>query len=170
MPSELKNKQSGYTLIELVVVLLLTGILIAAVTPFVATNVEAYMKMRVAKNIAQGARVGLLRMTEELKRATTITRCRSDEIGFRFQPPTGSNRAVTYSEYHGALMRDDGGGDQPMIYPIQSFNLTYYDSNDNTTSTKSYVRRIRIKMDVGPPEFMTSIQTQVTLRNIFTGS
>jgi prepilin-type N-terminal cleavage/methylation domain-containing protein len=168
-----KNRKAGYTLIELVVVLLLTGILVAAVTPFVVTNVEAFIRIRQGKDTAQGARVGLLRMTEELKRASNIDSGDSNKIQFDFEDSDGNTHFNTVYQYKSdkqSLFRNPSwlwGREVIIATVVQDFNLTYFDAIGNTT-TAANARRILIEMKVGPKsEQTTRIRTLVALRNLF---
>lgn len=162
--NRIKNKQAGFTLIELVVVILLTGVLVAAITPFVHTNVKAFVQIRVAKDIAQGARVGLLRMTEELKRATSITNSSSNSIRFNFLDTDGSTRNIIY-EYQGEFLTR--GDDEAIIAAVQDFRLQYYDESGSSTTTTTAIRLIQIEIDIGASSSQSAtIRTCVRPRNI----
>ena len=164
MSFKLKSRQAGFTLIELTVVLLLTGVLVAAVTPFVFTNAGAFIRIRGAKQLAQGARVGLIRMSEELRRATSITNSGSDMIRFTFQEPDGTNRNIIY-EYQGEYLTR--GDDQAIIAAVQGFHLTYYDGSGSVTTNTASIRLIQIEIDIGVSEDeATTIRTCVRPRNI----
>jgi MSHA biogenesis protein MshO len=170
MISDTRNKnQTGFTLVELVVVLLLTGILVAAITPFVFTNVQAFIRIRQAKVLMQGARVGLLRMTEELKRAEPNSISGdSNDIEFDFEDSNGNTHFnINYDVSNNCLRRE--GGYNVIIPYVQNFTLSYYNATGGSSSTaNANTRRIQIEIKVGPSSSQkTTLRTQVTLRNLF---
>lgn len=164
----IQRKQDGFTLIELVVVLALTGVLVAAISPFIYTNVDAFIKIRAGKNVVQGARIGLMRMTEELKRATYIDYGYSDRIRFDFVKPDGTsenNIVYEYYEDEAVLTRND----EPLIPLVQDFTIKYWNINDgliNPGYSTAGIRRVEIEISVGTPEIYTMIEAQVAPRMI----
>jgi prepilin-type N-terminal cleavage/methylation domain-containing protein len=163
-----QSKQNGFTLIELVIVLTLTGILVAAISPFVYTNVDAFIRIRAGKNVLQGARIGLTRMTEELKRATNIDYGYSNRIRFDFEKPDGSNESNIEYEYYddeAVLTRED----EPLVPLVQDFTIQYWDINDNLINPgwgTAAIQRIEISISVGSPEIYTVLEAQVAPRMI----
>ena len=163
--NRVKKNQTGFTLIELVVVILMTGVLVAAITPFIHTNVKAFIQIRIGKRIAQGARVGLLRLTEELKRATEITDSGSSKIEFDYKETVGGPTRNIIYEYQGEFLTR--GDDEAIIAAVQGFHLTYYDESGSITTTKSAIRLIQIEINIGgSSEEYATIRTCVRPRNI----
>ena len=159
-----KKVEGGITLIELVIVIAVTGILIGALTPFFKLNVESYINIRAGKDMLQSARIGFNRMVEELKRvedSVDISNGSSNSIAFY----NADGNHVTYRYYYGQLQR----GGVKLVDDVQSFAIRYYTADGTQKSTPFYyvsdVWRIEVEMEVGDGEIQLLFEDQVTPRN-----
>jgi prepilin-type N-terminal cleavage/methylation domain-containing protein len=111
--------QAGFTLIELSIGLLLTGILVAAIFGLLSTSLESRMRGDRSIELQQTARYAMDLMVRELQYATRITAVAPTSI--TFQTEQFGAKTITYSLARGAnnasiLRRNqqDSSGDQPV--------------------------------------------------------
>jgi len=155
---------SGFTLMELVVVMVVVGVLSVTIAPFIKVNIDSYIQVRDGKYALQAARIGLNRMIEEMKRLQT-----SSDISWGFSnsiqfwiPGVGS---VNYRLHNGNLERNN----RKLLEGVRAFNLTYFKSDGSQKSPPfwwpSDVWRIKIQIEVGTDEQHFTLSKQVTPRN-----
>jgi hypothetical protein len=68
------------------------------------------------------------------------------------------------------LRRDAGGGAQPIINGVQSFELRYFDAAGSPTTVPGDVRSVAVALTAGPERALTTatastVSTLVRLRN-----
>lgn len=68
-----KTKQSGFTLVELLIVIALVAILAGVTTDIVLTLVRSYSKTKITNEIEQTGNFVISKMEKELRSATSIT-------------------------------------------------------------------------------------------------
>jgi prepilin-type N-terminal cleavage/methylation domain-containing protein len=142
----------GYTLIEVVIVLIITGILVMTVNPFFKINLKSYLAVRSGKEMLQASRIGLNRMANEMRRMQQfdLWYISSDEIQFVTRNPDGSAPGGTtkydYNSSKGWLERED----IRLVEGVSAFNITGYKRDNVTTTTdETQVWKIQISITVG---------------------
>jgi prepilin-type N-terminal cleavage/methylation domain-containing protein len=161
-PAYPAKRCAGFSLVELIVVIVLTGILAALGAQMLGKTVESFAFSRDVTKGDWQARVALERLTRDLRMvrapanltivpATAIT----------FSDTDGNN--VNYSLSSSSLMRNT----QPLADGISGLAFTYLRSDGNTveTTTSSLVYYITVSFDVSRSTATTSLRATVHPRN-----
>lgn len=174
----LKN-EDGFTLLELVVVLIVIGVITSSILPFIRVNLNSYLRVRQGKIAIQQSRIGFNRMINEIKLIddpSQIDEWDSDHIRFDILvdgvPVTNINYRYS-SNYGGLVDRGIGVGwwifeppYDPMIVGVKSFNFSYLKADGTSAANKIDIWRIEVEMVLGEedtPEIV--FKTQVHPRN-----
>lgn len=157
----MKKSTRGFTLIELIIVITLSGILMAVVTTILATGFSAYMT---GKNIldadAQG-RLGIERMVRDIRTIsspTSIATASSSQLVFTDFGGT----SITYQLSGTTLQRNSNA----LADGVQSLTFNYYDKDGNTTATTSLIRYIAISLNVTQGNTNYTLSTAVYPRDL----
>ena len=158
--------QKGFTLIELVVVLISTSIIMAATLPLFKVQTESYVRVRDGKKLVQEARIGFNRMIAELRlvdASSDILYGYSNEI--RIDIASQSLFDIQYKLSNGTLYREG----VRLIDGVRSFTLTYYNASGSQISVpfalSSQVWRIKVKLEAGDSGNQIVLQSQISPRN-----
>lgn len=157
--------ETGITLIEMAVVVVVTGIIIVAILPYIKVNVNSYTSISMGKHTTQSARIAFSRMLSEMKmveRWQDLDVCRSSRISFDI--PGESN--IYYRFTDGVLTRND----EIFLELVHRFVLKYYESDGTDMGSWFWdywnIWRIEIEMEVGDGENNLVLQGQVSPRGI----
>jgi len=165
-------REEGFSLMEIVIVIVVVGVISATLIPFLKINISAYLSVRSGKDLIQSTRIGIERMIAEMRtipKADDIDFGLPDEI--QFDTPSYAN--INYELYSGAIVRSEGlfGTMSKVIVGVKSFNLTYYDEAGNVISPfywpRSDIRRIKIDITVGDDTHNYELSTQISPRNFY---
>jgi len=160
----------GFTLIELIVVMIAMGVLTVSVTPFIRTQIKAYINARNGKDFLQAARIGMSRMMAEMRLIQSpgdIDYGYSDEI--QFDISYGNNITYSYSSNAQQLSREN----EKLVIGVKSFLIEYFDEHGNKLSTPiifssvNNIRRIRVTMVVGNDNHEFVLREQVAPRSFY---
>ena len=161
MKNYCKKTLSGFTLIELVIVIVLTGIIGAIATKMLAQGLNAYLT---SKNVADAdwqGRLALERMTRDIRAVrspTDIALATSSQ--FTFTDSNGSSVAYTLSGSN--LMRNS----QALANGISTLTFQYYDETGVITAITTAIRYISITLNVTQGNSNMSFTTSVYPRNL----
>ncbi|MBF0177126.1 MAG: prepilin-type N-terminal cleavage/methylation domain-containing protein [Magnetococcales bacterium] len=92
------HRSCGFSLVEMLLVILIMGIVSSLAAPLIGNYMEAYLQERDLNNVSTQDRLAMARMSRELRSATDIT---SDTVPFADQAqvqftPQGGGSTVTY--------------------------------------------------------------------------
>jgi prepilin-type N-terminal cleavage/methylation domain-containing protein len=96
MKGKKQQRQQGFTLIEVIAVLLLMGIVALALATTMVTAVEGYLFTKDSADGAQKAQLALARIGKELLQANTITTATSTTVAYT--TPAGSFQIAKNSD------------------------------------------------------------------------
>jgi len=153
-----QRKLKGFTLIELIIVIAITGIVIAGSSSLLLRGVEAYTAGKTDLNASWQANVATERMTRDLRAASSITIATSSEFAVNDIGGT----AIDYKVVSNQLFRNT----QVLADKVQSVTFTYYDTNGSVTTTVSAIRYVGITMSIIYAKVVTNFSTMVALWNV----
>ena len=173
----------GFTLLELLVAMGLSGLLMAGTLGLLLAGQGAYAAGAARAEATQGARVGLERMATELRQAgydpqgagfDPIAVAEPERVTFlRDLNENGvidpTRERVTYLLRGTVLRREAGGGAQPLVDGVRRLVLSYYDRDDRPTSEPAQIASVGIVLEVArtapTPLAPTLMGTRVRFRN-----
>ena len=174
-------------LAELLVALSLLGLVFAATAPVLEHVMRAFGEGAARVEVQQSARVALERLAHDIRAAgygrTSVDFAAvavADSARIVLQSDlngdgivAGAGETITWRLASDILRRDAGGGAQPIVNGVRSFNLVYLDATGVATSTPSAVRSVRVELTTAPTrtqappgsDIVSTLTTTVRLRN-----
>ena len=163
------KKESGFTLIEVIVSLMLVGVLAAIGGTMLTEGIKGYVFSKDCAEIAQKAELAFSRLTNEITRLQDVT-----------ADSTSSSITINNTKGNKTIELDDGkikiNGDI-LIDNVNSFELTYYDPDDNEWSPGNDIgdlSAVKIELfistqlnDEQPIEFATYVTPRNNRRHSF---
>ncbi|HHS12547.1 MAG TPA: prepilin-type N-terminal cleavage/methylation domain-containing protein [bacterium] len=157
--------EKGFTLMELVIVMVIVGIITVTTMPFIRTNVDSYISVRGGKDLLQSTRIGFNRMLAEMRRIESpsdIDYGYNNE--FQFDIPGTNN--ITYKYSGGQLLREN----RVLIHGVQSMTFRYFRQDGSQMGTPiwsstSQIWRIQLDIEVGDGTQNIRLRAQVSPRN-----
>ena len=167
----IENKESGFTLVELLIAMTIGLIILAALSSTFLMQRKIYDVQEQIVEMVQTTRAAMDMMTMEIRMAGyDPTGAGFDGITYdddqleikadmyqtnKTGDPDGdtddSNENIIYtmdSDYPFEIRRNTGGGRQPFAENIQSFTFNYLDSTGSATATTADIRQITITITV----------------------
>lgn len=119
-----KNRQQGFTLIEIIASLVLMGVILAVAGMGVISGIEGYLLARENSIVAQKAQMAMGRLTRELRECFDCSTPSPAAITlpFTFENLLG-NREIGLSG--NTITLGTPGDTDPLIDQIQSFSMQY---------------------------------------------
>ncbi len=145
MISTIKNKKSGYSLVETIIYIALLCILISAIIWSTASIVKAYKKMRTIRDVENSAVAAMDRMEREIRDADSVNASQSTfgtsngVLTLNGNTPTGTSETLKFYLTNGVLYVDQNGTQLgPLtLSDVTVSNLTFnYFSNSNSSGVQ----------------------------------
>lgn len=136
-------KRHAFTLIEMIMVIVITAILASVGVPLLFNLANSFQFSIGRKNLSESAEVSLRRMGREivrLKGITSISTATSSVYAFT----DIDNNSIQYDRSGSTLQRTLNGTTDTLADNVSSLTFTYYDDNENTTTTLADIRLIQI--------------------------
>ena len=137
----------GFTLIELMITLAMTGIIVAAVYSVYTVQSRAYGKQEQIGNIQQTLSAAVFLMTQDLRMAgfdmdsgKGFTTAKAQEFTFERDD---SAETITYKFNRPQLTRNSGGGDQTLADNIEAVEFLYTLADGTSTTAPTALKKIR---------------------------
>ncbi len=142
------NLRSGFSLVELLVAMAITGVVMAAVVKIYTTQQDSYVLQEQVAEMQQNGRTAKYVMTREIRMAG-YDPTGSNEFGFLSAgdnsisfsmdievengTPDLTGEVITYSvSADKELMRNDGANNQPVVENVEAVGFAYaYDADDD---------------------------------------
>lgn len=178
-----RRGERGATLAEVLVVTAVLGLLVAGILSLLETGVRGYVWGAARVEAQQSARIGLERMTKELRDAgydptgaglAAVVIAEPERVVFQRDlngngaiDPTSERVTFLLRPGERILRREAGGGAQPLVEGVRRFRLQYFDRARVPTADPARVALIRMSLETGRPGLGPAVfmETEVALRN-----
>jgi type IV pilus assembly protein PilW len=162
------HKEKGFSLIELMIAMALSGIVIGAIYNLYIGQSRSYVIQDQVAEMQQNARVAMDMMVRDIRMAgfdptreagAGFVAATSNSIQFTADRNSDgdlddADEDITYSLYDSNdadtldddLGRDTGGGNQPVAENISSLTFSYFDEDGNSTADLSQIRSVEITL------------------------
>jgi type IV pilus assembly protein PilW len=158
------SQNEGFTVIELLISIAIFGVVIGSIFSFSIGQRKYLAVQEQISGMTQNARAAMDMITGEI----TVAGYRPTDgpaiVGIAYDASqlqikadldglngtAGPNEDITYSydSSNKRIVRNTGGGNQPLAENVQSFTFDYLDDQGNTTTVTTKIRQIRIIMTV----------------------
>ena len=159
------KKQKGFSLVEIIVVLVLTGILAVMAGRMVAPSIKGYLFARDNAATAQKSQLALTRLVKELAGLSSVSSASATAITFSSYKDESSGKQHTIA-LSGTTVTLDG---DILVDRVDNFTLAYYDTYDGAqhTSWSDSRRIIQITLRLqGADNIVSKFTTRIVPRNI----
>jgi len=140
-------RRQGFTLIEVLFVVALIAVLLAAITPYLRAFHISWQSADRRGEVIQNARVGMDKMIKELRRAGSFVSIQSSVLTFI----DVDNNVITYQLNGGNLERNCV--DLAILAgSVDDLGFTYYDASGTETASTDEVKSVEISLTVSDSE------------------
>ena len=155
------KKLQGFTLIEVIIVIVLMGILGGAIAPFIYSLSQIVIVEYSLGGVNTQTRVAMERMSRELRviRSNTSTDLTAGASSISFNTINGD--AISFSLSSTNLMRNS----QILASNVSDITFTYYDSSGATTATVTDMKFIRVDLTLTENNISANLNTVVYPRS-----
>jgi len=126
------KKQAGFTLIEIIVVLIIGGIMMTVAGMAIVTGLKGYFFVRDNASITQNAQLAMTRLSRELMELTNVTTAETSRI--TFSRLGLSNSQTIYFDLNYDTIKIVSGiaasGGDILVDRVNNFALGFYNSSD----------------------------------------
>ncbi len=155
------KKKSGFTLIEMIVVMAISAILLAIAAPLLSNAISAFFGAAQLNDAAWQSRLAMERMSHDIRgipASLSISIANSNELSY----VDSHGNSVDYT-VSGNLLTLNGN---TLANGVQSLNFNYYDVNGNSTSTIANMVYIGIILNIVENSTNQTVETVVAPRNL----
>ena len=156
-----KHNPAGFTLIELVLVIVLIGIMVGLSAPFISTMIDAWMCNRTERDLVFNARLALNRLVREMRMANNITGFNSSFINFT----DVFNNSISFYQSGSCLYRNNNELSSKLD-SLNGLDFTYLDINATPTSNVTNIRMVRLKLNLTEEDSSIALESLVKFRNM----
>jgi len=156
-----RRREGGFTIIDLLVSMGLSGIVFSAITTTFVSQTQSYDAQEQIVEMQQNARAAMDIMSREVRMAgfsptgasfdgvhyhNDQIHIQADLNGDGDKDDTNEDLRYRHDSTNNLIERDDDDLNNwtPLVENIQAFNFNYLDSNGNSTTTSADIRQILI--------------------------
>jgi type IV pilus assembly protein PilW len=154
-----QNRDAGFTIIELLISMAIIGIMIGSLFSFSIAQRKYFSLQEQISGMTQNTRAAMDMIMGELAMAgyspsgaafsgipysTSQLQIYADLNGDGTVTDPNENIVYTHDASSKRILRDTGGGNQPLAENIQGFIFQYLDDQGNSTSVTTKIRQIRL--------------------------
>jgi len=157
---KLKLNNKGFTLVEVVLFIVMSGILLGVTTDIMVGQVEAYSFLTNRQNALSDSRYALSRISNDLLRIPTggLLSVSSSQIDFI----DSDGFSTSFNFNSGELRR----GAETLLESVADFQVLGLDQDGNETATLSDIKKLRVTIVTAPvaSEGSLTLSTSITPR------
>jgi prepilin-type N-terminal cleavage/methylation domain-containing protein len=116
----MRNKEAGFTLIEIIVTLVLVGILSVFAGLFLTSFINSYLLVKNNSDTAMKAQMAMDRISAELREVSAVSVLTNDSL-ITYTNPSGAGRTI---KFLGSNLYLSAPSDNLLIDHVQAFQLS----------------------------------------------
>ncbi|MBU1727391.1 MAG: prepilin-type N-terminal cleavage/methylation domain-containing protein [Candidatus Omnitrophica bacterium] len=156
------NKK-GFSLIEIVIVLVVVGVLTVMTVPFITSIFDAWLTNKTERDLIFSARSAMNMMTREIRQVKNLTNINTF-TATEFDFYNTDDARIDYKQSGTQLLRNsDEVTDK--LKASGGLNFTYLDANNTVTGTKADIRLVRIRLILESGIDNVTVENMARLRN-----
>lgn len=164
-PQEKKARfLTGFTLIELVMVIAIVGVIALVAAPFISTALDSWLFTQTERDIVFSARLAMNRMVREIRQIKNVASI-STFTDTEFEFLDIDDTSINFQQSGNSLLRNSDELTNKLQNP-GGLTFTYLDSDVNTTGTRDDIRMVRMKLVLVTGDSSITIQSLARFRNI----
>jgi prepilin-type N-terminal cleavage/methylation domain-containing protein len=159
----LHRESHGFTVIELLISMAIFGILITSIFSFSISQRKYLFVQEQISEMTQNARAAMDMISAEISTArydptgaaftgipysTSQLQIYADLNGNGLLTDSNENIVYSYDPSNKRIVRNTGGGNQPLAESVEDFSFEYLDAQGNPTSITGNIRQIRLTITV----------------------
>ncbi len=155
------RRQSGFSMIELIIVIVILSVLTAITLPVLQTGFNSYFTARNLADADWQARLAFSRISRDLRdipAAANITTANSTQLTFLDRNST----SVSYTLSGITLQRNA----MTLANGVSTLTFAYYDGTGAVTATMAAMRYVGITLNITQNNTNVTLKTIVNLRNL----
>ena len=160
--------ESGLTMLELVVAIIVVGLISVTFVPFFKVNLTSYIRIHLGKNALQSSRIAFDVMMNDIKQITSVNDIDyASSSRIDVDVPNDGLGAITYSySSSDQILYREG---VKLAESVLSFSIRYY-KNDGTEFNPGGwspdIWRIEVEMSIGDSDYNLDLKQSVSPRNL----
>lgn len=158
------KREQGFTLIEMVLVIVLLGIIGAALTVSFGPGIQTYVGVDLRKEALQNARTALQRVINETREARTFSACAPCSPANTLAFTDIENTAITFAWSGTAQDPLTRNGDN-LASNVDDFTVTFYEQDGTEPEDETEIWRIRVDLKVRVGDQTVDLRSEVHPRN-----
>lgn len=155
------NLQHGFSLIELIMVIVIIGAISLILAPIIFIGIESWDYIHTRTDLINDARMAMHRMVREIRGAKQIDTNYLTDIVFT----NVNDETVRFFQDEDVILRNE----DELVENVsvnQGLQFKYYNTNGEETSDKEEVKLIKIKLILIKNNSEFSLQDKVMIRNM----
>ena len=157
----MKRFHSGFSMIELIIVIAILAVLTAITLPILSTGFNSYVAQRNLSDANWQGKLALSRMTRDI-RSLPSTGNISTASSTQFTFTDLNNASVSYTLSGTNLQRNA----LTLANGIAAITFGYYDNAGASTGTIANIRYVSVELNITQGNTNTTLETVINLRNI----
>ncbi len=129
-----RKEHSAFTLVELIMVIVLTGILFAVTAPLMLEIAKNWQLARSRNDLCESAKVAMDRMIREIRNINDNTSVITAN-GSTFKFVDVNSNTITFNLSSGHLIRTQGASANQLADNVTALSFTYYNSSESVIAT-----------------------------------